>query len=49
MGVDNDTFFSMTAQSSNLIWLKRLPQEPKVWGSNPACDGIFPGRVIPVT
>ena len=27
----------------------RPPQERKTWGSNPACDGIFPGRVIPVT
>ena len=24
-------------------------QERKIPGSNPACDGIFPGRVIPVT
>ena len=30
-------------------WLRRPPRERKVRGSNPACDRIFPGRVIPVT
>ena len=29
--------------------VKRPPREQKIQGSNPACDGIFPGRVIPVT
>ena len=27
----------------------RWPRERKIPGSNPACAGIFPGRVIPVT
>ena len=31
------------------LWLRRLPREWKIWGSNPACNRIFPGRVIPVT
>ena len=30
-------------------WLRRRPREPKIRGSNPDCDGIFLGRVIPVT
>ena len=30
-------------------WLRRPPLEWKIRGSNPACDGIFLGRVIPVT
>ena len=30
-------------------WLRRPPRERKIQGSNPACDGIFPGRVILVT
>ena len=30
-------------------WLKRPPREQKIQGSNPAGDGILPGRVIPVT
>ena len=30
-------------------WLRRPPRERKIRGSNPACDGICPGRVIPVT
>ena len=29
--------------------LRRPPRERKIRGSNPACDWIFPGRVIPVT
>ena len=29
-------------------WLRCPPQERKVRSSNPACDGIFPGWVIPV-
>ena len=39
--------FSRTA--SLAWWLRRPPRERKIRGSNPACDGIFPGRVIPVT
>ena len=39
--------FGKTA--SLALWLRRPPWERKVWGSNPACEGIFPGRVIPVT
>ena len=27
----------------------RPPRERKIRASNPTCDGIFPGRVIPVT
>ena len=27
----------------------RWPRERKIPGSNPTCDGIFPGRLIPVT
>ena len=30
-------------------WLRRPPRERKIQGSNPACAGIFLGRVIPVT
>ena len=29
--------------------LRRPHRERKIRGSNPACDGIFPDRVIPVT
>ena len=37
----------MTASLAN--WLRRPPRKRKTRGSNPTCDGIFPGRVIPVT
>ena len=30
-------------------WPKRLPRERKIRGSNSACDGIYPCRVISVT
>ena len=30
-------------------WLRHSLQERKICGSNPTSDGIFPGRVIPVT
>ena len=30
-------------------WLRRPPRGRKIRGSNPACDGILPGRVKPVT
>ena len=29
-------------------WLRCPPRERKIPGSNPDCDGNFPGRVIPV-
>ena len=34
--------------ASLALWLRRPPRERKSRGSNPACDGIFPGRIIPV-
>ena len=30
-------------------WLRHPSWKQKVWSLNPACDGIFPGQVIPVT
>ena len=49
----------MTIQAPNETWtfttasfglvVRRPPQERKIPGSNPACAGIFSGRVIPVT
>ena len=35
--------------ASLALWLRRLPPERKIPGSNPACAGIISGRVIPVT
>ena len=35
--------------TSLALWIRRPPQEQKIRGLNPACDGIFPGRGIPVT
>ena len=35
--------------ASLACWLRRPPRDRKIPGSNPAGDGIFPGRVIPVT
>ena len=46
-GITTDLIKSHT--SSLAWWLRRRPRERKILGSNPACDGIFPGRVIPVT
>ena len=39
----------LSATASLAKWLRRSPREGKIRGSNPACDGIFPGRIIPVT
>ena len=33
----------------SLYKLRRPPREPKIRGSNSACDGVFHGRAIPVT
>ena len=47
------TVFSsqLSAVIDRLVGLvvRRPPRERKVPGSNPACAGIFRGRVIPVT
>ena len=37
----------LTWTASMAEWIRRPPPERKIQGSNPACDGIFPGRVIP--
>ena len=42
-------FLLKMATTSLDKWLRRMPQKRKVQSSNPTCDGIFPGRVIPVT
>ena len=42
-------FLSYLSTASMAEWLRRPPRERKTRGSNPACDGIFPGRVILVT
>ena len=34
------SFFMAASLAS---WLRRPPRERKIPGSNPACDGIFPG------
>ena len=39
----------LAATTSVAKWLRRLPRERKIQDSNPACAGIFLGRVIPVT
>ena len=39
----------LSRTASLALWLRRPPRAPKFRGSNPACDGIFPGRIIPVT
>ena len=42
--------FSHCISTASLAYcLRRPPQERKIWGSNPACDRIFPGWVIPET
>ena len=45
----NVSSLHMCETTSFSKWLRCLPQERKIWGSNPACAGIFPGQVIPVT
>ena len=35
--------------ASFTLWLRRPPSERQIRGSNPACAGIFQGRVMPVT
>ena len=36
--------FSLGLSTASLArWLRRPPRELKIPGSNPACDGIFPG------
>ena len=42
-----DAVGCLTASLSK--WLRRPPRKQKVGSSNPACNGMFPGRVIPVT
>ena len=42
-------YFPYQVTVSLAWWLRRPPRERKIRGLNPACDGIFPGRVIPVT
>ena len=32
-----------TWTASFALWLRRPPRERKIPGSNPVCDGIFPG------
>ena len=38
-----------TSRNPFLCRIRRPPRERKTLGSNPACDGNVPGRVIPVT
>ena len=41
LGTNNHRLVSLVVNAS--------ARQRKIHGSNPACDGIFPGRVIPVT
>ena len=41
MKISNALHLTQTALMAK--WLRRPPRERKVPGSNPACDGIFPG------
>ena len=40
---------SILATASLAKWLRRPPRKRKIRSSSPACDGIFPSRVIPMT
>ena len=41
---------SLQSHTASLAkWLRCPPRKQKVRSLNPICDGIFPGRVIPVT
>ena len=43
-------FLISTPPTASLVkWLRRPPQKRKAWCSNPTCDRIFPGPVLPVT
>ena len=43
-------FMASQSHTASLAkWLRCPPLKQKVRSSNPICDGIFPGRVIPVT
>ena len=48
-GVVYDDYVHGLVTASVALWLRRPPRDRKTRGSNPACGGIFPGRVIPVT